>query len=498
MESGLTIAGKYRLGELLGAGGMASVWSATNIFTERKFAIKFMLPQVAHTPEAARRFLMEAKVSARVNHPNVIEIIDVGQTEDGTLFLVMELLTGMSLETAMKQKSPPMTLREFIFTMLEVARALSAAHKNGVIHRDLKPTNIFLHKDRDGTPVPKLLDFGVSKFLEDEGNNGLTVAGTVLGSPLYMSPEQARGDVIDARTDVFAFGGILFEGLAGVRAYEGTNFNQLIVAIATKQPKKIDEHAPRVPDSLRSIVVDCMVTDRNKRLATFDVIADRLKNALPQLDNRPLRAPAGKSGASPELGDDDVTNALHPSARTDRPAPLSASGVAGTQATSNTIIDRPERRGVRVFVAIALVAMLAGAAAFAAMRFRPREIGTSSPVPATAPVQSAASLPPSATAIAAASSDVPSISVDALPVASKSQAPTPGRGIGRLSVTATGGGCTVFVDGVSKGSTPLAALDLPAGTHLLRCDPPNGGKPKTATTVIQDGQSTRYKFNIDE
>src|SRR5947209_3923638 len=105
MISGQTIAGKYRINQLLGSGGMASVWSATNIFTERQFAIKFMLPAVARTPEAARRFLMEAKVSARVDHPNIIEIIDVGQTEDGSLFLVMELLTGVSLETAMRRQS---------------------------------------------------------------------------------------------------------------------------------------------------------------------------------------------------------------------------------------------------------------------------------------------------------------------------------------------------------------------------------------------------------
>src|SRR5271163_250145 len=147
ISSGQTIAGKYRINQLLGSGGMASVWSATNIFTEREFAIKFMLPAVARTPEAARRFLMEAKVSARVNHPNIIEIIDVGQTEDSCLFLVMELLTGVSLETAMRRQTPAMTLREFTFVMLEVARALGAAHKNNVVHRDLKPTNIFLHKD---------------------------------------------------------------------------------------------------------------------------------------------------------------------------------------------------------------------------------------------------------------------------------------------------------------------------------------------------------------
>src|SRR5579863_653365 len=148
MEAGQTIAGKYRLNRMLGSGGMATVWSVTNVFTEREFAIKFMLPQVARTPEAARRFLLEAKVSARINHPNIIEIIDVGQSEDGSLFLVMELLNGSSLDVAMRRQQPPMTVHELLLFMREVAVALDAAHRSGVVHRDLKPTNVFLHEDR--------------------------------------------------------------------------------------------------------------------------------------------------------------------------------------------------------------------------------------------------------------------------------------------------------------------------------------------------------------
>src|SRR3954462_15724747 len=150
MESGKIVAGKYRLNQRLGTGGMAEVWSATNSFTERQIAIKFMNAQIAKTPEAAARFLKEAKVSARVNHPNVIEILDVGQTEDGQLFLVMELLTGISLEVALRRQNPPMTVYEFALVMLEVAGALAAAHKSGIVHRDLKPTNIVLHKVREG------------------------------------------------------------------------------------------------------------------------------------------------------------------------------------------------------------------------------------------------------------------------------------------------------------------------------------------------------------
>src|SRR5258708_417640 len=266
MEAGQTIAGKYRLNRLLGTGGMASVWSATNVFTEREFAMKFMLPQVARTPEAARRFLLEAKVSARINHPNIIEVIDVGQAEDGSLFLVMELLTGVSLEVAIRRQKPPMTVHEFMGHMRDIAVALATAHRRGVIHRDLKPTNVFLHQDRDGRLVPKILDFGVSKILEEEQNTALTMAGTVLGSPHYMSPEQAMGSSgLDGRTDVFAFGGILFEALTGRRAYEAPNFKALIVTIATQPPERIDDAAPQLPEALRALVRDCLVTAKESR-----------------------------------------------------------------------------------------------------------------------------------------------------------------------------------------------------------------------------------------
>src|SRR5262249_47546026 len=150
--------GKYRLNQMLGMGGMATVWSATNVFTDRAFAIKFLLPSMGQ--DAGRRLLMEAKASARINHPNIIEIIDVGQAEDGSFFLVMELLTGLSLEAVIVRQEPRMRLYDFFTIMHDVARAMSAAHQNGVIHRDLKPTNIFLHQDRHGV-VTKLLDFGI-------------------------------------------------------------------------------------------------------------------------------------------------------------------------------------------------------------------------------------------------------------------------------------------------------------------------------------------------
>ncbi|HVJ88614.1 MAG TPA: serine/threonine-protein kinase, partial [Labilithrix sp.] len=340
MQRGDIVAGKYRLNLLLGSGGMAEVWSATNTFTERQVAIKFMNAQVAKTPEAAARFLKEAKVSARVNHPNIIDVLDVGQTDENRLFLVMELLAGYPLETALRRQTPPMTVYEFSLVMIEVAEALAAAHRAGIVHRDLKPTNIYLHKVKNGTAVPKLLDFGVSKFLDDDTNNALTIAGTVLGSPLYMSPEQARGEVaIDGRTDIFAFGTILFEALSGYRPYEGKNFNALIVAIATTKPIAIDEAAPHLPESLRRVVRTCMETNPKRRAQKFEDVIAMMRDALPELEASLDRLPPTHVVSPAE--DPEATNPIPMLHRSDRPAHNAASSTGETASVTRSATIPP-------------------------------------------------------------------------------------------------------------------------------------------------------------
>jgi eukaryotic-like serine/threonine-protein kinase len=528
MEAGSTIAGKYRLNRLLGTGGMASVWSATNVFTEREFAMKFMHPQVARTPEAARRFLLEAKVSARINHPNIIEVIDVGQAEDGSLFLVMELLTGVSLEVAVRRQRPPMLVYEFALIMRECAAALAAAHRSGVVHRDLKPTNIFLHKDRDGRVVPKILDFGVSKILEEDRNTALTVVGTVLGSPLYMSPEQAMGaEGIDGRTDTFAFGSILFEALAGERAFDAPNFNALIVTIATTQPKRIDEISPQLPEALRSIIRDCLVTDKNKRLDSFDRIVERLDVMMPDLAKCELALPSRFPAEPPS--DPESTAEVRVIRASERPPPpTSGSGGHGSvvavhmsnrppppspdetipsakrwlERTQASLHWLPERmpRG-RVGMALGLGGLLAVvgiaigiAAAFSGTGSEPSAAAAGHAPPAAVAVAPSAR-PSQPAAASTESSGVPVISVDNLPYASaRSAAP---KGTGKLSVLSTPMPCAISVDGVSRGSTPIASVDLSSGVHHLDCVSPNG-KSKSASIAVVEGGATRYSFAFDE
>jgi serine/threonine protein kinase len=480
METGQTIAGKYRLNRLLGTGGMASVWSATNVFTERDFAIKFMLPHVARTPEAAHRLLLEAKVSARINHPNIIEVIDVGQAEDGSLFLVMELLTGASLDVAIRRQRHPMAVYEFIGFMRDVAVALAAAHRSGVIHRDLKPTNVFLHNDRDGRLAPKVLDFGVSKILEEEQNTALTIAGTVLGSPHYMSPEQAMGAAgIDGRTDVFAFGGILFEALTGRRAYDAPNFNALIVTIATKDPQRIDDLAPELPEALRSLVRDCLVTDKQQRLASFDLIVERLTAMLPELERSGLRLPS--------LSAPEPSVAMRHSTPASSIRPQDAT-LSGLQPVGTFVRGLPPRTLALAGGVLVLLAVVVGTALTRRSRSGPAFYGSA------LSAQTAAAVGPkvvSPAPNASASKDVPEISVDSLPVATRAK-----RGP-RLSITASPGWCSVSVDGVARGVTPVAWFEVSAGPHRIDCVPPSG-KIQTATVTTFEGSSARHAFTLED
>jgi serine/threonine-protein kinase len=482
---------------MLGAGGMAFVWSATNVFTERDFAIKFMLPHVARTPEAAQRFLLEAKVSARINHPNIIEIIDVGQSEDGSLFLVMELLNGSSLDVAMRRQQPPMTVYDLLLYMKEVGVALDAAHRSGVVHRDLKPTNVFLHEDREGHVFPKLLDFGVSKVLEEQEATGLTMAGTVLGSPHYMSPEQAMGATdIDGRTDVFAFGGILFEALTGRRAYEAPNFNALIVTIATKQPLRIDDMAPKLPESLRSLVRDCLVTLREARIGSFDKVVERITAMLPELEASDLRLP-GTVSVDPPVTMQVAT--LPPSMA----KPLDAT-FTGLQGVGSFVRGLQPRTMGLVGTAIGIAVVMLGAAMMKS-RTSVRHPIAESPVlaataaaialtqaPDPAPAPPAAPTASAAAPEASGSASVPTFAVDSLPTAARLT-----KGKGRLSITASPGWCSVSIDGVARGVTPMSGFEVRPGAHRVECVPPSG-KPRTATVTVADGRLARRAFSLEE
>jgi serine/threonine protein kinase len=239
---GHVIAGKYRLVRLLGEGGMGAVWLANNATLDVAVAVKLVRREMA-TPEAAARLLLEARASARLEHPSIVRVFDFGETEHHDPFIVMEFLDGETLgQVLLRQGRIPAV--NAVRTLLPVADALVLAHGQGIVHRDLKPDNVVLVGSSNGIVTPKLVDFGIAKLRDAGTTTGVTVAGTVLGSPDYMSPEQARGEVdVDARTDVWAFSVMLYETVSGVRPFEGVNYNALLTSIQRDQPQPLTDHA---------------------------------------------------------------------------------------------------------------------------------------------------------------------------------------------------------------------------------------------------------------
>jgi serine/threonine-protein kinase len=240
---GMVIAQKYELGHRLGQGGMGSVWTARDRTLDIDVALKLLRRELV-TPVLARRMLREARTAAKFRHPAIVRITDFGTADGGVPFLVMELLRGESLSERIRRmgRLDPDTA---IQLLLPVAHGLEAAHRNSVVHRDLKPENVLL-AELDSGVQPKLLDFGVAK-VESPGQTRLTSSGVAVGSPSYMSPEQAQGLEADARSDIWSFCVVLYEAVTGVLPFTHANHNGLMQCIINSDPEPLSCHGLRVP-----------------------------------------------------------------------------------------------------------------------------------------------------------------------------------------------------------------------------------------------------------
>ncbi len=254
------------------------MWAARNELTDHDFAIKFLLPALAQNPEALQRFFHEAKACGQIKHPAVVDVYDMGQAEDGSPYIVMELLEGEGLDQRLA-RGGVFRPAEAALCVAFVARGLEEAHVRGLVHRDIKPGNVFFALDERGGVLPKLLDFGISKATSTASDHLMrTMTGAVLGSPAYMSPEQARGDLdIDSRADVWSLGVILYELLSGRVPFDAGNYNALMVAIITTPHKPLREVAPSVPEALSKLVDHTLTKDRDARVGTARELAERLE-----------------------------------------------------------------------------------------------------------------------------------------------------------------------------------------------------------------------------
>lgn len=266
---------------------MGSVWSATHELTRNQVALKFLKAEAAQNTAAVRRFMREARAAMAVDHPNVIRIHDIFLQDDRSPVMVMDLLGGESLGQKLeRERAIPLSALAPI--MLPVISAVGSAHAAGIVHRDLKPDNIFLARTPDGRMTPKVLDFGIAKLdvkrPEAAQSAELTRTGAMLGTPYYMSPEQVFGEKdIDARSDVWAVGVILYEALAGVRPVDGDNLGQLLKVIATGAIRPIDELAPELPLPVRSLIGDMLKTDRSARCPDLQLAFDVLRRFTNEL-----------------------------------------------------------------------------------------------------------------------------------------------------------------------------------------------------------------------
>lgn len=235
---GQLIGDKYRLVRCLGEGGMAAVWVAQNETLDIQVAIKFIRADMQHAGLNSR-LLQEARAAARLGHPAIVRVIDFGKTEVGEPYIVMELLNGEDLGATLKRKGP-MPAMKAVRTLIPIVDALATAHAKRIVHRDLKPENIFLAEGEGGKLQPKVVDFGIAK-LEKDGMERITQLGATMGSPAYMSPEQARGLDVDPRSDIWALCVVLYEITTGNLPFVGNTYTALVCAILETQAQPTTE-----------------------------------------------------------------------------------------------------------------------------------------------------------------------------------------------------------------------------------------------------------------
>ncbi|MEZ4336762.1 MAG: protein kinase [Sandaracinaceae bacterium] len=261
---GQQIAERYRLDKIIGKGGMGTVYEAVHLWTGRPVAVKLLYTEQSEM--MSKRILAEARAAAAVRHPNLVEVLDVGTIDAGLMYLVLELLEGESLQSHLRRRKK-MRAEDVLDVIVPILDALDALHKANIVHRDVKPGNIYLSRDGSGRVVPKLLDLGISKRLDAE--EALTVTGALMGTPSYMSPEQARGaPEVRASADIWAIGVVLFECLTGQRPFDHPSIPGLLHQIATERPPSVASLADDLPGGVAAAVDRALAYDAADRHAT--------------------------------------------------------------------------------------------------------------------------------------------------------------------------------------------------------------------------------------
>ncbi len=293
VREGDLLAGKYRIEKILGAGGMGVVVAAYHLQLDQRVAIKFLLPEVLGNAEAVGRFVREARASVKIMSEHVARVIDVGTLENSAPFMVMEYLDGGDLSAWLEQRGA-LPIEQAVEFILQACEAIAEAHGLGIVHRDLKPANLFCIRRPDGILSVKVLDFGISKLTGSQlsgSGMGMTRTTSVMGSPLYMSPEQLQSSRdVDTRTDIWSLGVVLYELLTKQVPFAGETLPELCIKIVNQPTPLIRNVRPDVPIGLEQVVCKCLEKDRNKRYLNVAELAVALSQYGPRASPRFGRA----------------------------------------------------------------------------------------------------------------------------------------------------------------------------------------------------------------
>jgi len=437
-QLGRVLAGQFRIDALLGQGGMGSVYKGVQLSVNRPVAIKLITPTAPNQDDLVKRFRREAEATARLSHPNTVRLFEFGVTDTHELYMVMELLEGSDLAQQL-QSAGRMPLAESLLSTRQVLSALSEAHAHGIVHRDLKPGNVFLSRVQGGAIFVKVMDFGIAGIEQAQETRKLTMTGAVMGTPAYMSPEQAQGKAVDARSDLYSLGVMLFEMLSGRLPFEADTVVSLLLAHVTQPPPRLAE-----------VGLDFPQMDAVQRL--LDSLLAKDPNARPVSALAALEMVDAMSSGSRGLAATHNTPTNSPIARVESVSPQTPLGWSVTASPQLSSARRSRALWLGTSLAIALGALLA-------WRARAPVVNT-----ATAATTSTAS----ATHVA--------------PVAA--QDPTPANQLMRVTIASTPNGASVLLAGAVLGKTPYE-LEF---RHTTEVSVALTGRVSQTLTVTKDSE----------
>jgi serine/threonine-protein kinase len=501
---GQTVARKYLIHDVIGRGGMGIVYGATHLSLDRPVAIKMLNRALLADPTVVARFHREARAASRLNHPNSISIIDFGQTDDGTLFMALEFLPGRTLARVISDEFPVQHQR-VIKIGSQVLAALTEAHALGILHCDIKPENVMLETRHDESDVVKVLDFGIAKLRDGLAATRLTREGMTCGTPGYASPEQARGEELDARSDLYSVGVLLYELVSGKLPYEASTPGGLVAKMLVEPPLPLRQRRPdlAVTPELEGVIMRALATDRTARFASADAFRRGLvacgetgERAVPHpraqatavLSPEPARSKGATPGRHATPPSSRPVEAASPAARpTPGRTPRQTPGSMARPTPRHHAVTPVQRAAVRetagalavILASVAGAVLVGGGVWFGLSWFG----GTG-----TRPARPVEPLEAQVTAPATPATPAPSAPaprpVRATPPTTLTSAAKPGAGGLEGVVTVLGmPGARILIDGHPAGQSPRE-LRLPPGAHRIQLTHPTAGSAEEVLEVV--------------